>query len=117
MPFIKKLEKELFFEIVLFFTGIVTIAIFFNNNIVLSVLLIAIWLIGIKFWHKKQDVYFFVTGAILGPLAEIICVYFGVWQYANPSFFGIPMWLPPAWGFATMLIKQIAETFVKIGMK
>jgi len=113
----KKLKKELLFEIILFFAGIVTIAIFFNNNILLSFLLIAIWAIGIKFWHKKHDVYFFVTGAIIGPLAEIICIYFGVWHYANPTFLGIPIWLPLAWGFATMLIKRIAETFVRIEMK
>ena len=117
MPVTKKLKKELLFEIILFFAVISTMAIFFNNNILLSFLLIVIGAVVIKFYHKKQDVYFFVTGAILGPLAEIICVYFGVWQYANHSFLGIPMWLPLAWGFASMLIKRIVETLFGIEIK
>tara|TARA_Y100000310_G_scaffold297894_1_gene331302 strand:- start:579 stop:932 length:354 start_codon:yes stop_codon:yes gene_type:complete len=117
MPLTKKLEIELFFEIILFFAGVVTIAIFFKNNLFLTFLLIAILVIRIKFWHKKHDVYFFVCGAIIGSLAEIIGVYFGVWQYANPSFLGVPMWSPMAWGLATMLVIQIAEKFIKIKMK
>ena len=69
------------------------------------------------FWHTKHDAYFFVTGAIIGPLGEIICISSGVWSYVNPSFLGIPLWLPFAWGFATMLIKRIAETLVRIEKK
>lgn len=113
----KRLEKELFLEIFLFAGGIATIILFFNHNVLLTFLLLFIWSIGIKFWHKKHDVYFFVTGAIIGPSAEIICISFGVWQYTNPTFLGIPLWLPFAWGFATMVIKRISETFVKIEMK
>jgi len=114
MGFGKKLGKEMFLELIIFCLGVASISIFFTNNVALSLLLILIWVAGIKFWHKKHDVYFFVSGAFVGTVAEIICIHFGVWQYANPTIFGIPMWLPLAWGFATMLIKRIAETFVKI---
>ena len=117
MKVAKKIEKELFFEIILYCAGIASIALFFQNNFLLSVLLVVAWAIGIKFWHKKQDILFFVTGAIIGPIGEIVCIYFGVWQYTNSSFLGIPIWLPLAWGLATMLVKRIAETFVKIEMK
>jgi hypothetical protein len=117
MKVTKKIEKELIFEIILYCVGIASIALFFQNNLLLSVILVIAWAIGIKFWHKKHDVLFFVTGAIVGPVGEIVCIYFGVWQYANPTFLGIPVWLPLAWGLATMLIKRIAETFVKIEMK
>ncbi|MDP7505887.1 MAG: hypothetical protein QF362_00385 [Candidatus Woesearchaeota archaeon] len=113
----KKLEIELFFEIILFFAGVVIITIFFNNNILLTFLFIVIGVIRKIFWHKKHDVYYFVCGAIIGSLAEIICVYFGVWQYANPSFLGVPMWSPLAWGLVTMLVIQIAEKFIKMKMK
>lgn len=117
MSFTKKLEKELLYELIIFFAGIAAISLLFNHNILLSLVLIAIWTIGIKFWHKIHDIYFFIIGGIIGPTAEVICVYFGVWSYQNPTFLGIPLWLPFAWGFATMLIKRIAETFVKIEMK
>ena len=117
MSLTKKLEKDLFFECIVFCVSVATIIIFFNKNVLLSLLLIILWVIGIKFWHKKQDIYFYVIGAIIGPTAEIVSVYFGVWQYTNPSFLGIPLWLPFAWGFAVVLTKRIAETFVKIEIK
>jgi ubiquinone biosynthesis protein Coq4 len=74
-------------------------------------------MIGLKSWHKKHDIYFFITGAVVGSIGEIVCIHFGVWQYANSTFLGIPMWLPLVWGLATILIKRISEMFVKIEMK
>jgi len=117
MAIIKKIEKELIFEILLFCGGIASISLFFNNNLLLGFILIIAWGIGIKFWHKNHDILFFIIGAIIGPIGEIVCVHFGVWQYTNPSFLGIPVWLPLAWGLAVVLVKRIAETFVKIEMK
>jgi hypothetical protein len=114
MHFTKKIEKELIFEILLFAFGIAAISLFFRNNLILTPILLLAWIIGMVFWHKKNDILFFVTGAIIGPVGEIVCIYFGVWQYANPTFLGIPIWLPFAWGLATMLIKRIAETLIKI---
>jgi len=112
-----ELKKELLFEIILFIVGIMIISLFYSNNILVSILLIIIWAMAIKLWHQKHDIYFFIAGAIAGPIGEIICIRFGAWQYANPSFFGIPLWLPLAGGFVIMLIKRISETFVKIEMK
>ena len=117
MYFTRKIEKELIFEFILFCAGILAISLFYTNNFLLTVLLIISWLIGIGGWHKKHDIYFLLTGAIIGPIGEIICIYFGVWRYTNPTFLGIPIWLPLVWGLATILIKRIAEVFVKIEKK
>ncbi len=64
-----------------------------------------------------QDLIFFLTGAVVGPVAEIVCVHFGAWQYVTPSFLGIPVWLPVAWGFATTLIGRFAGTLTRVSMK
>jgi hypothetical protein len=40
----------------------------------------------------------------LGAAGEISAVYFGVWQYPAPFAFGIPMWVPFAWGLIAMVI-------------
>lgn len=117
MAFTKRVKKELLFDAVLFTVGMSFISLFYKENLLLTALLIATWATGVKFWHTRHDIYFFVTGAIVGPLAEILCINFGAWQYTNPTFLGIPVWLPFAWGLATMLIKHIAETFVKIEMR
>ena len=117
MAITKKIEKELIYEIVLFCAGITAISLFYANNFLLTFLLIITWLIGMKGWHKNHDIYFLIAGAIIGPLGEIVCIYFGAWRYVNPTFFGIPIWLPLAWGLAIMLIKRFAEIFVKIEKK
>jgi hypothetical protein len=50
---------------------------------------------------------------VLGPFAEIISIHFGVWQYANPTLLGIPVWLPLGWGFGIVFMKRVAETILK----
>lgn len=110
----KKVQKELFFEIILFAVAIIIISLLYKNNLLTLFLLIVLWIIAINLWHKKHDIYFYIIGAIIGTIGEIICVYFGVWRYKNPSLLGVPIWVPFAWGFAIILAKRIAETFVKI---
>ena len=117
MPFTKKIEKELIYEIILFCGGILAISLYYENNLLLTALLAIAWMIGIKTWHKKHDIYFLLAGATIGPVGEIVCIHFGAWQYANPSFLGIPMWLPFVWGLAVVLVKRFAEIFIKIEMK
>lgn len=111
------IKNELLLEILLFWSGMLTIGMLYNNNLILTLFLIAYWTIGIKYWYKLHDIYLFITGAVVGPLGEIICISFGAWQYANPTLLGIPLWLPFAWGFATVLIKRIAETFMRIKIR
>ena len=114
MELTKQIEKELIFEFIVFVIGIAAISMFFKNNLILLLILIAVWGISIAFWHRKIDIIFYIVGAIIGPVAEIVCINYGVWQYANPSFLGIPIWLPLAWGFAVVMIKRVAETIAKI---
>jgi len=113
----RRVWKELLLELLIYAAGMASVFLFFRNNIVTTVLVIATGLVALKFWHKKHDLYFYVAGAVVGSVGEIIYISFGVWQYANPTFLGIPMWLPFGWGSAVMIIKRIAETFVKIEMK
>lgn len=117
MQLTKIVRKELILEFMIFIGGMASIVIFYQNNFLLTFLLATGWLIGILFWHKNHDIYFYVAGAILGPLSEIVAIYFGAWEYTNPSFLGIPIWLPFAWGLVTMMLKRISETFVKIEMR
>ena len=111
------LKRELFYEFLLFIAGIASVCLFFKNNILLMVVLIAGWIIGILVWHEKHDIIFFLVGAILGSLGELVCVNYGVWRYENPSFLGIPIWLPFVWGLSAVFIKRVSETFLKIEKK
>jgi hypothetical protein len=114
MHFTTRIKREVFLELILYAAGIVGIINFYKTNLFLTFIIILTWIVGLVLWHTSHDIIFFVIGAIAGPTAEIICIYYGVWQYSNPSFLGIPIWLPFAWGMAVILIKRISETFVKI---
>ncbi len=109
----KKIEKEFLYELIVFCASIVAISLLYKNNLLLTLLLIAFWGICLKLWHTKRDFFFFVSGAIIGPVAEIIAIYFGAWHYTNPTQLGIPIWLPLAWGIFTVMIVRIADTFAK----
>ena len=94
----KQVKKELVFEILIFCAMTVLIPIFYRNNILLACLLIILWGLGIKFWHNRGDILFFVTMAIVGSVGEIMYIHFGVWKYANPTFLGLPLYIPFFWG-------------------
>ena len=82
--------------------GIGSVILFYRNNLLVFALLSLGAAIELYLWHDRKDVTTFIAGAIVGPLSEIASVHFGVWSYANPSFFGIPIWLVPTWGFAIL---------------
>jgi len=108
-----KLEKEFFYELGIFAATLITVCFLYKNNILVTALLIAYWIFCLKFWHTKRDFFAFVSGAVLGPIAEIIAIRYGVWNYANPSFLNIPLWLPLAWGIFTMMIVRLTNVLTK----
>ncbi len=56
------------------------------------------------FMRKKRFVAVYAFGFIFGPLTEAFAIRTGAWQYAMPSFFGIPVWLPFLWGCAALIL-------------
>lgn len=117
MHFNRKNVKELFLDAILFSLGIIATSFLYENNLLLTVALIILWCFGIYFWHKKRDIILFVSGAIFGPLAETVAIHFGAWSYVNPTFIGVLMWLPFAWGIAIVMIVRFAELFIRIEKK
>tara|TARA_Y100000034_G_C6526451_1_gene226723 strand:+ start:54 stop:401 length:348 start_codon:yes stop_codon:yes gene_type:complete len=113
----QRITNELIYEFGLYFLGLFLIVYFFRQNSLLFFLLLVIIILANRLWHKEHDYIFFIIGAILGPFAEIIAIHYGVWSYANPTFLGIPIWLPLVWGFVLVTIVRVAETFVKIEKK
>lgn len=72
-----------------------------------TVLVIAMLILtGLIFKLKVNNDFYLidVTGFIFGPIAEIIAINHGAWQYTSPSFAGIPLWLPLLWGNAALFI-------------
>lgn len=114
MKFTKRIKKELIFDTLLLFFVVFSVAKYYKNNNLLFFLIAIAWLVAVMLWHTKKDVYFFIIGGIIGPISEIICIYFGAWSYANPSFLGIPIWLPFLWGSSVMMVNRVAQTLIKL---
>jgi predicted N-acyltransferase len=109
--------KNILFNLV-FATLTVIFPILFYKNIVLTAILVLIVTIaGLIKWKSKLTTAIFIFGAVWGPVSEMICVHFGVWQYSQINFYNIPLWLFIVWGNAAAFIYQTALEFRKIGIK
>ena len=100
-------------DLFIFWFVIFLVVFCWTNNILVTAILIGAYGLRSYLWPNKEDHVLYVGGAILGAIAEIIATSVGIWQYTIPTFFNIPLWLPFAWGFATVLIIRIALAFVK----
>ena len=113
MRLTKQAIKELTVEAALLGAGVGGIALCHTRPVPLSVLLAATACVGFAFWRRSDVVWLYVLAAVVGPAAEIVGVKAGAWTYAEPTLLGIPLWLPFAWGLATMVIKGLADTIAQ----
>ena len=67
-----------------------------------AVILARLWL-----WAVPGDWAYAAAAAVLGPLGEILISATGAFDYANPDFAGIPMWLPALWANGGLLIRRL----------
>lgn len=116
MKISNKILKELLFELLIIAGETSAICLFWASNLLCSIVLAAVLIIALIFWHKREDLYYCATGAVLGPIIGSICIYYGAWAYTEPASLlaNIPVWLPLAWGLAALGIRNIAETIIKI---
>ncbi len=104
-----KIKKEFIFDIIFYITQVIFVSTLYPNNFVVTVLILLSWTVAVKYWHTRDDIYIFLSGAVLGAISEITAVHFGAWQYANPTFLGIPIWLPLLWGSAIVMVKRLGD--------
>jgi uncharacterized membrane protein YoaT (DUF817 family) len=108
----KKLLRSVI-KVGLFLIGVFSIAYLYKYNWLLSGILITVFLVGVRCKPDKYDILFFIGGALAGSFGEIICINSQCWQYANPTFLSIPLWIPFAWGTMAVLIKRTAISLEK----
>lgn len=88
------------------------ISILWRNPAILALCFVFISLLMLFKWHTKSDLFFYSAAFILGPIAEIVTIYNGVWKYSKADFL-IPIWLPFGWGIAFLIIKKLSDTIIK----
>jgi hypothetical protein len=86
------------------------VALLWRNNALLLVVAAAICAVALARWHSRLDICFFLIIAVLGSLAEIAFVLSGGWIYTNPTWIGVPVWFPLAFGTTGLIGGRLART-------
>lgn len=106
----RQLCGELARELAAFSLLAACIILLWGDNLLLFIIILVEGLAALSIWHDRYDLSFFLVIAVLGSLAEAVFVHFGVWRYANPTFLGIPLWFPVAFGTAGLIGERLART-------
>ncbi|MCX5807425.1 MAG: hypothetical protein NT010_15390 [Proteobacteria bacterium] len=109
----KKKIKVLIRDLGIFWFLVIIFVLIWRHNIAVTGFIITVYLIRYFIWPDNEDHVVFIAGAVLGSIAEIIATKAGTWSYALPTFLNIPIWLPFAWGFVSVLIIRIAQVFLR----
>jgi uncharacterized membrane protein YoaT (DUF817 family) len=112
-----KLFTNLFWEILAFTTLIGSIIIFWQNNLVLLTAVLIQCLVALWYWHERYDITFFLVISVFGTVAEGVFVRSGIWQYNNPTLYGVPLWFPFAFGTTALISQRLALTLTEIWNK
>lgn len=101
---------ELVMELTAFSLLVASVTLLWRNNLLLFIVALVECLVALALWHNRFDLTFFLIIAVLGSLAEAVFVHFGVWRYANPTFLGMPVWFPLAFGTTGLIGGRLAQT-------
>jgi hypothetical protein len=64
------------------------------------------------FGDWRGDWIYVTSAAVLGPAGEALLVALGVFDYLDPDFAGIPLWLPFLWANGGFLIRRLIAPIV-----
>ena len=95
-----KLIKKPFFTFNFFIIAIILTYFFWQEELLLSFLLITMALIKHYLIPIKKEFAIYTASGFIGALAESVVISAGAWQYAETHIFNIPLYLPFLWGAA-----------------
>jgi hypothetical protein len=104
-----KTKYALFRDLLIFFFLLFLVILVWKNNIAVTAIILGFYFLRYFLWPNREDHIIFIAGACLGTTAEIIATHTGIWSYTLPTFLNIPVWLPFAWGFVSVLIIRVAQ--------
>lgn len=84
----------------------VLIAIFWENTVLITVLLLVI-AIFINLNSSKTDIVFYVVVAIFATIVESVAMGTGAWTYTQQHILNFPIWLPLYWGMGGVIMKDL----------
>jgi hypothetical protein len=90
-------------------TTLLLTSVLWRHPLALTALLIATGVAIYALRPTRTSAWVYVVGFVFGPLAEGVSIHTGAWEYASPTFLGIPIWLPFVWGIAALFIQNTAD--------
>ena len=111
---IRQLIFDLSWELAAFLTLVCSIIFLWQNNLLLLIIVIMECLTALWFWHERYDLCFFSIASVLGTFAEITFVRSGIWEYTNPTLYGIPLWFSVAFGTTALISQRLSQTLTMI---
>ena len=83
-----------------------TIALFWQNTLLISILLTLLSIL-INLKSSKIEVAFYFIVAILATIVESITISTGAWIYTDQHILNFPIWLPLYWGMWGVVMKDV----------
>ena len=114
MRHLRHIWRTLLLQTAIFAALASTIIVMHSQSLSLLVVVSLESIASLALWHERYDVSCFTVIAVLGSLAEVIFVHFGVWEYANPTLLGVPIWFPIAFGTSGLIGARLARTLTTI---
>ncbi len=106
----RPLWAQLLVEAAAFALLVTSVVLLWRSNLLLFAVTLAECLFALALWHSRFDVSLFLIIGLLGSVAEVVFVASGVWRYANPTFLGMPLWFPCAFGTTGLIGGRMAQT-------
>lgn len=114
---IRKEWKNIIFNTYFAFLSLFIVIFSYRNLLLTTLLLSILTLIALLKWKSKMAWAIFVFGFIMGPVAEMIAITFGVWQYSVTNWINVPWWLFILWGDAVVFFYETMKELKKLGVK
>jgi hypothetical protein len=83
-----------------------------GGAVMLAVALAALALGRVGLDGASGDWAYALAAAVLGPAAEALISAIGAFDYVDPDFAGIPIWLPALWANGGLLIRRLIAPLV-----
>ncbi len=106
-------KGNLFAEIATSLLVFLSVFLFWKNNFLLTLIFIAAILVLLVPSRNVREAYLVAIGLTLGILIEAGAQLIGFESYSNPTFFGIPLWMPFMWSYAFIAIYRVGRALCK----
>ena len=101
-----RLVKPTILFLLFFILWILVISSLWTNPALLTIILIIISAAYFLLFKERKGQYYFLAGAIFGPVGEALVSATGLWTYHGEAILGIPYWLPLAWGITAVALQK-----------